>query len=41
MVRWVAAEGAYRWSHRRLFMHLVWTLGDVLARLWLQPPALY
>ena len=41
MVRWVAAEGAYRLSHRRAFMHLVWTLGDVAARLWPKLPALY
>jgi flavin-dependent dehydrogenase len=41
MTRWVAAEGAYRFSHQRLFMHLVWTLGDVAARLWPELPALY
>jgi flavin-dependent dehydrogenase len=41
LLRWAAAEGCYRYSERVWFMHLVWTVGDVLAHLWPQPPELY
>jgi flavin-dependent dehydrogenase len=34
MLRWWAAEGIYRQSENRLFMRLVWVMGDILARLW-------
>ena len=41
MVRWVAAEGAYHLSHHSLFMHLAWTLGDIVARMWPKLEELY
>jgi hypothetical protein len=41
MFRWMAAGGVYRMSHRRWFMHLVWTLGDLTAKVWPSPEALY
>jgi len=41
LLRWAAAEGCYRYSEHAWFMHLVWTVGDVLAHLWPQPPELY
>jgi flavin-dependent dehydrogenase len=41
LLRWAMAEGCYRFSGRAWFMHLVWSLGDILARLWPQPPRLY
>jgi len=41
LLRWAAAEGCYRYSEHAWFMHLVWTVGDVLAHLWPQPAELY
>jgi flavin-dependent dehydrogenase len=40
-LRWAAAEGCYRYSGQSWFMHLVWTIGDALARLWPKLPSLY
>lgn len=39
--RWASAEACYRFSGHAWFMHLVWTVGDVLARLWPKLPRLY
>jgi flavin-dependent dehydrogenase len=41
LMRWASAEASYRFSGHPWFMHLVWTAGDVLARLWPRLPRLY
>jgi len=41
LVRWSIAEWGYRLSGHAWYMRLLWRLGDILARLWPQPPRLY
>lgn len=41
LVRWGIARGSYRFSGSPLFMHALWTLGQLTARLWPQPPDLF
>jgi flavin-dependent dehydrogenase len=41
LLRWTVAQVVYRWSDRPWFMHLVWSLGDILARIWPPVPKLY
>ncbi len=41
LLRWLSAEGCYRYSEHPWFMHLVWTVGDVLAHTLPKPPELY
>lgn len=39
--RWKVAWWGYRLGWSSVYMHLLWTLGDILARLWPKPEALY
>lgn len=41
MVRWLMAQVCYRLSSQAWFMHGVWSLGSLAARLWPTPPVLY
>jgi hypothetical protein len=40
LLRWAIAHGSYRLSGHPWFMHLIWTLGAVVAALWPQPAPL-
>jgi flavin-dependent dehydrogenase len=40
LLRWAIAHGSYRLSGHPWFMHLLWTLGAVVAALWPQPAPL-
>jgi len=41
LLRWAVAWWGYRLGWSSLFMHSLWTFGDILARLWPEPPSLY
>jgi menaquinone-9 beta-reductase len=40
LVRWTIANGSYRFSGHPWFMHLLWTVGTVVAALWPKPAPL-
>ncbi|HSF80519.1 MAG TPA: FAD-dependent monooxygenase [Anaerolineales bacterium] len=41
LLRWLVAWWGYRLGWSSIFMHLLWTVGDILARLWPEPGSLY